>query len=91
MSLNYMVWMGTSNLAGAAVYAGRVGLPGLQSLGPPHVTDLVKIPERWMPYSFDIVGASHQIFHIAVVVAACIHYLGVAQAFRDIRTVPSWC
>ncbi|XP_027065474.1 heptahelical transmembrane protein 2-like isoform X2 [Coffea arabica] len=32
-----------------------------------------RIPERWRPGAFDIVGQSHQIFHVLVVVAALAH------------------
>lgn len=34
----------------------------------------LRIPERWKPGWFDIAGHSHQIFHVAVVVAAYVHY-----------------
>jgi adiponectin receptor len=33
-----------------------------------------KIPERWWPGAFDVIFHSHQLFHVAVVVAAMIHY-----------------
>lgn len=33
-----------------------------------------RIPERWMPGSFDIAGHSHQIFHVLVVCGAYTHY-----------------
>lgn len=33
-----------------------------------------RIPECWMPGKFDLLGASHQLFHACVVVAAYIHY-----------------
>ncbi|CDH57983.1 hemolysin-iii channel protein [Lichtheimia corymbifera JMRC:FSU:9682] len=39
-----------------------------------------RIPERWCPGKFDIWFASHQIFHILVLVAVISHYLGVMQA-----------
>ncbi|KAL3532979.1 hypothetical protein ACH5RR_006500 [Cinchona calisaya] len=32
-----------------------------------------RIPERWRPGSFDIIGHSHQIFHVFVVAAALAH------------------
>ncbi|GKV42115.1 hypothetical protein SLEP1_g49557 [Rubroshorea leprosula] len=32
-----------------------------------------RIPERWKPGTFDIVGHSHQIFHVFVVLAAIVH------------------
>ncbi|KAK3316528.1 mPR-typeG-protein-coupled receptor [Apodospora peruviana] len=44
-----------------------------------------RIPERWVPYRFDIVGCSHQIFHVAVMIAACLHFVGVLSAFWGTR------
>ncbi|KAL3840685.1 hypothetical protein ACJIZ3_025276 [Penstemon smallii] len=34
---------------------------------------VTRIPERWRPGAFDIVGQSHQIFHVFVVAAALAH------------------
>ncbi|XP_051132027.1 heptahelical transmembrane protein 2 [Andrographis paniculata] len=34
---------------------------------------VTRIPERWKPGAFDIVGHSHQIFHVFVVAAALVH------------------
>lgn len=34
----------------------------------------LRVPERWMPGRFDIAGHSHQLFHVLVVAAACVHY-----------------
>ncbi|KAL6539633.1 hypothetical protein OROHE_011404 [Orobanche hederae] len=34
---------------------------------------VTRIPERWRPGAFDIVGHSHQIFHVFVVAAALVH------------------
>ena len=31
-------------------------------------------PERWKPKKFDIIGASHQIFHVCVLMAAWTHF-----------------
>ena len=36
-----------------------------------------RIPERWAPGRFDLVGNSHQVFHVAIVAAAAVHYRGV--------------
>lgn len=33
-----------------------------------------KVPERWKPGAFDVAFHSHQIFHVAVVIAAMLHY-----------------
>ena len=38
----------------------------------------LRIPERWYPGRFDVWLHSHQIFHIAVVLGAYIHYKHVA-------------
>jgi len=40
-----------------------------------------RIPERLSPGSFDYFGASHQIFHVCVVLAALSHYVCVLTAF----------
>ncbi|KAF2158543.1 hypothetical protein M409DRAFT_71587 [Zasmidium cellare ATCC 36951] len=50
-----------------------------------------RIPERWCAYSFDIIGASHQIFHMTVIVAAWIHFRGIVEAFSAVRATPSTC
>jgi predicted membrane channel-forming protein YqfA (hemolysin III family) len=44
-----------------------------------------RVPERWRPGAFDVAFHSHQLFHVAVVVAAAIHYRasGVLLAWRD--------
>ncbi|KAI9319932.1 pPR-type GPCR protein [Dichotomocladium elegans] len=40
----------------------------------------LRIPERWYPGKVNIWGASHQIFHICVLIAVFAHYLGVINA-----------
>ncbi|KAI1505730.1 hemolysin-III channel protein-like protein Izh2 [Biscogniauxia marginata] len=40
-----------------------------------------KFPERWYPRRFDIWGASHQIMHVMVVLAALAYAKAVLQAF----------
>ncbi|KAF2719803.1 putative hemolysin-III channel protein Izh2 [Polychaeton citri CBS 116435] len=50
-----------------------------------------RIPERWVPYRFDTFGASHQIFHFAIMIAAWIHFRGLVAAFQVIRAVPNVC
>lgn len=61
--LPYMVMMGATYIAGAAIYGFRV-------------------PERWWPGKFDYWLHSHQVFHVFVVVAATLHYVGMARALR---------
>lgn len=50
-----------------------------------------QIPERWVAYIFDTFGASHQILHVAVMVAAWIHFRGLVEAFHIIRSQASIC
>ncbi|KAH7016301.1 putative hemolysin-III channel protein Izh2 [Microdochium trichocladiopsis] len=40
----------------------------------------LRIPERWFPYRFDLVGASHQIFHVLVLIATFTHLAGLLAA-----------
>lgn len=40
-----------------------------------------RVPERWMPGTFDIWGASHQIFHVCAVIGAALHYRGLLIGF----------
>ena len=42
---------------------------------------IIRFPERKYPGKFDYIGSSHQLFHIAVVVAAYFHYLGSLDAY----------
>ncbi|KAI3423893.1 hypothetical protein D9Q98_009727 [Chlorella vulgaris] len=44
-----------------------------------------RFPECWKPGLFDVAFHSHQLFHVAVVVAACVHYKAVRimLAWRD--------
>ncbi|XP_074274020.1 heptahelical transmembrane protein 1-like [Silene latifolia] len=43
-----------------------------------------RIPERWKPGWFDLVGHSHQIFHVFVVMGALTHY-GAALVLMEYR------
>ncbi|KAJ0961411.1 hypothetical protein J5N97_000366 [Dioscorea zingiberensis] len=54
-----------------AVY--EVVMGGFYGLGV--VVYAARVPERWMPGRFDIVGHSHQIFHVLVIAGAYTHYL----------------
>lgn len=40
-----------------------------------------RVPEKYYPRRFDLLGSSHQIFHICVVTASIVHAIGVWQAF----------
>ncbi|KAK0126449.1 hypothetical protein ONS95_008048 [Cadophora gregata] len=45
-----------------------------------------KIPERWYRRTFDTFGASHQVFHIMVVLAALTYTKGILQAFDFVHS-----
>lgn len=36
-----------------------------------------RVPEKWKPGAFDMVGHSHQIFHVFVLVGALTHYIAI--------------
>jgi len=40
-------------------------------------------PERFFPRRFDIFGASHQIFHIMIIVALAIHFRAGYKLYLD--------
>jgi len=40
-----------------------------------------RVPERWFPGSFDLVGSSHNIFHVLVLAGALAHLTGIIVAF----------
>jgi adiponectin receptor len=40
-----------------------------------------RVPERWAPRKYDLLGASHQIFHFFVVAAAMSHLVGLVKVF----------
>ncbi|KAI4906749.1 hypothetical protein J4E90_010208 [Alternaria incomplexa] len=42
---------------------------------------MTRFPERWKQGKFDLWLSSHQIFHIAVVIAACLHFVGLMKAY----------
>jgi adiponectin receptor len=41
----------------------------------------MRIPEVYIPGKFDIYGASHQIFHVLVVLATILHLVGISLVF----------
>ena len=61
-------------------FCSRVASSSIESRA--HPVDFVQqIPERWYPVRFDLVGASHQVFHLMVVLAALVHVKGLLHAF----------
>lgn len=88
MSLDRMALMALLNLIGAYIYAARVG--GLVS-HPGHGLMLTsaQIPEKVWPENFDIIGSSHQILHIMVILAGWVHFDGLLRAFDFIHSTNS--
>lgn len=50
-----------------------------------------RVPERLYPGGFDILGHSHQIFHVLVVCAAGTHLMGLLKAFDYRHSVAGGC
>ena len=46
-----------------------------------------QVPERTRPGTFDILGSSHQILHLMVILAGLAHTVGVLRAFEYAHTV----
>jgi len=81
MGLRWAVLQGVLYISGAAIYAVRrhiqISRPQLM------IPCQRRIPERYQPGRFDILGSSHQMFHILVVLAATSHLNGLLQAFNN--------
>ncbi|KAL6150778.1 hypothetical protein ACJBU6_11046 [Exserohilum turcicum] len=62
----------------------RMSLSYYLALGLCHGTGAMayatRIPERWTPRRYDVVGNSHQIMHLLVVCGAVAYGLGVLKA-----------
>uniref|UniRef100_J3LA66 Uncharacterized protein n=2 Tax=Oryza brachyantha TaxID=4533 RepID=J3LA66_ORYBR len=50
-----------------------------------------RVPEKWRPGVFDVVGHSHQIFHVLVLVGAVTHYVAVDVLLNWRETVAASC
>ncbi|SYW77045.1 related to Adiponectin receptor 1 [Ustilago bromivora] len=46
-----------------------------------------RVPERFAPGRFDMLGASHQIFHVLIFGAAAAHYVSIRRAYAFWHTV----
>ncbi|OMJ30057.1 Adiponectin receptor protein 2 [Smittium culicis] len=42
----------------------------------------LRVPERWCAGKLDLLGHSHQIFHVFVVIAIIFHYIGIVNALK---------
>lgn len=44
---------------------------------------VARFPERYFPRTFDLLGSSHQIFHVAVIAGAAIHFNDSAKLYVE--------
>lgn len=58
-------------LMGGVVYIGGALIYGF------------KVPEKYFPFKFDLVGSSHQIFHIAVIIGFSIMFKDALRIYND--------
>ncbi|KAI5788455.1 hemolysin-III related-domain-containing protein [Geopyxis carbonaria] len=76
---------GVVGLYGAVALDQRMGLRWVVAQGLLYVVGAAiyaaRVPERWAPGRFDLVGASHQIFHVCVLLAAAAQLRGLVVAF----------
>lgn len=59
----------------------RMGLMALLNFAGAYAY-AARIPEKWYPRKYDIVGASHQILHFMVIFAGLAHMDGMVRAFQ---------
>lgn len=50
-----------------------------------------RVPEKLTPLKYDIYGSSHQVLHIAVILAGLAHMFGLFRAFDYLHTYGSVC
>lgn len=73
----YFGWDYVVNGTGMPWYLGEGGFLILGA-----VIYSLRIPECYFPGKFDILGHSHQIFHILVVAASIMHLVGLLKAYE---------
>ncbi|CAD0018511.1 unnamed protein product, partial [Aureobasidium pullulans] len=87
LALEWMGLMALFNFLGCTAYAFRV------RCSPKHMYEAkgygvltrLQFPEVKFPGRFDLVGHSHQIMHVAVLIAGLVHYHGLSRAFLETR------
>jgi len=80
------------HIHGMAIFE-EMGLAWLLLSGTMYITGAVlyatQTPERFFPGKVDLLGASHQIFHIFVVLAALAHYISIYKAYQHVHGTKS--
>ena len=73
----------------------RIGLKWLVGQGITYIAGAsiyaARIPEKFFPKTFDTFGASHQGFHIFVLIAAFLHLIGLLQAAEHLKNEGGIC
>lgn len=90
LGLSGLVFVAHSvGLYGLAVQQDRMSLDWMAIMATLNIVGamlyVARFPERWFPYRFDLLGSSHQIFHVLVFAAAVAHYVGLVKAMRFSR------
>jgi adiponectin receptor len=52
---------------------------------------LQQFPEKFFPRTFDILGASHQIYHITLLAGAIAYYFALLQQFGSLHDTATRC
>lgn len=76
-TIHYIIQNGWSNAISYASVGWAFLMGTLYILGA--LLYAGRIPERYLPGKCDFLFQSHQIFHVLVVAAACVHYYGISQ------------
>lgn len=88
IGLTWLVLQGLLYVLGAGIYAVSVvgSSIGILQGRPSNTGWQARIPERFEPGRFDILGSSHQIFHVLILFAATAHLLGLIRAYEHAKT-----
>ncbi|CAD6446295.1 cb01f7fd-419a-4c33-a0d2-99a92df966fc [Sclerotinia trifoliorum] len=78
--INGIVYFGWHEVVGGTGMPWYLGEGGVLVLGA--MVYALRIPECYFPGKFDIIGHSHQIFHLLVVGAAGLHLVGLLKAYN---------
>lgn len=78
-------------LYGTGQMQNQIGLSWVVLQGALYITGAgiyaARVPERWHAGRYDVLGSSHQIFHLFVVAAATSHLFGLLKAFDYRHTI----
>lgn len=79
------------SMYGVATVSHTMGMYHIMLSGALYVigalTYLARFPERLWPGRFDYIGASHQLFHVAILLAAAAHWVALRRGYTFWHTV----